>query len=546
MRKLAMALWISVIAVTAQATDWPQFGYDAAHSGFNRAETSYTTLNGNRFLHSFSLNKSADSAPIYVANVNTASGAKNVLFIDTKDGTIMAIDADASSLQVIWSHQPMPAGGTNDSNGAPSGAPIVDPLRQYVYAYGLDGKVHKYDIGTGHDETTTCAVNTFNCWPEVVTLKPDVEKGAASLSMSAQADYLYSITDGYDGDGGDYQGHLTAINLSTGTQNVFNGLCSDQKVHFQESTPQTQRTPDCDVSLGGAWGRAGAVYDPVKDHVIFVTGNGDYNADSGGVHWGDSVLALSRDGSSAGSNGLPMDAYTPQTAQQLNDTDADLGSVSITLVPAPAGTAAQFTDLAVLPGGKDSCVRLINLAHMGSSLVNGVGTPQRGGELQQVQFPVQPPPPALPVAYCNGISEYPREVITTQAAVWVNPADSSTWVYIANGYGMAAFKVVLQTINSIANTPQLQQQWTNTNGGTSPVIANGTLYYLSGSSVLALNPTTGASAVAGSTSWATTSTGGFHWQSPIVVNSRLYAIDNGDPATLWVFNLDGLFKGKFE
>lgn len=533
MRRLAVAVCGSAIALTAQATDWPQFGYDAAHSGFNSAEKGYSTQKGNTILYSYSLGNTVDSAPIYVANVGTALGVKNMLFIDTKDGTILAIDADASSLQTIWSNQPTPAAGTNNSNGAPSGAPIVDSSRQFVYAYGLDGKVHKYAIGTGVEVTNAS-------WPEVVTLKPEVEKGAASLSISSvagQDDYLYSVTDGYDGDGGDYQGHLTAIDLASGAQKVFNGLCSDQTVHLTNGG-----TPDCDVALGGAWGRAGAVYDPIKGHVIFVTGNGEYNADTGGVHWGDSVLALDRNGSGHGSSGWPVDAYTPQSADDLFAQDADLGSVSIALVPAPAGTATQFTDIAVLPGGKDSCIRLLNLANLGSG-IGGTGNPKRGGELQAFQFPLGPSP--LP-SYCNSISEYPQEVITTQAAVWVNPADSSSWVYIANGYGLVAYKIMLQTINAVANTPQLVKQWSTTNGGTSPVVANGTVYYLSGSTMSALNATTGASAISGTSPWATQGNSGVHWQSPIVVNSRLYAVDDGDPATLWVYGLDGLFKGKFE
>jgi hypothetical protein len=533
MRKLAMALWVSVIAVTAQAADWPQFGYDAAHSGYNGAEKGYSTPTGNTILHSYSLGTTVDSAPIYVANVTTASGVKNLLFIDTKDGTILAIDADAASLHTIWSHRPTPASGTNNSNGAPSGSPIADAARLDIYAFGLDGKVHKYAIGTGVEVTDAT-------WPEMVTRKPEVEKGAASLSISSvsgQPDYLYSVTDGYDGDGGDYQGHLTAINLSTGTQSVFNGLCSDQTVHFTNGG-----SPDCGISLGGIWGRAGAVYDPIKDHVIFVTGNGQYSADSGGVYWGDSVLALHRDGSGYGSNGWPVDAYTPQSTDDLYNTDADLGSVSIALVPAPGGTSAQFTDIAVLPGGKDSCIRLLNLSNMGSG-IGGSGSPKRGGELQAFQFPLGPSP--LP-DYCNSISEYPREVITTQAAVWVNPADLSSWVYIANGYGLVAYKIMLQTINTIANTPQLVKQWSTTSGGTSPVVANGTVYYMSGSTMKALNAVSGVSAILSSSPWGTQGNSGVHWQSPIVVNSRVYAADNGNPSTLWVYQLDGLFKGGFE
>ena len=65
-----------------------------------------------------------------------------------------------------------------------------------------------------------------------------------------------------------------------------------------------------------------------------------YNASIGGLNWGDSVLALNPDGSGCG-GGKPLDSYTPTTFQNLQNTDADLGSETIPIVPPPPGTAAQ-------------------------------------------------------------------------------------------------------------------------------------------------------------------------------------------------------------
>jgi len=42
--------------------------------------------------------------------------------------------------------------------------PAVDPSNQFVYAYGLDGKVHKYAVGNG-------AETIGGGWPQVATLK---------------------------------------------------------------------------------------------------------------------------------------------------------------------------------------------------------------------------------------------------------------------------------------------------------------------------------------------------------------------------------------
>ena len=98
----------------AGATDWLQFGYDTAHSGFNRAETGYST-SGNTIAYHYALpsgSDSADSAPVYLGNVATSSGTKNILFILTNNGTFLGARRGSTALNVLWSHQPTGAGTT--------------------------------------------------------------------------------------------------------------------------------------------------------------------------------------------------------------------------------------------------------------------------------------------------------------------------------------------------------------------------------------------------------------------------------------------------
>ena len=65
------------------------------------------------------------------------------------------------------------------------------------------------------------------------------------------------------------------------------------------------------------------------------------------------------------------------------------------------------------------------------------------------------------------------------------------------------------------------------NGGTSPVVVNGILYYASFTGMRALDPTTGTQL------WSDASIGGIHWESPIVVNGRLYVTD--EAGNLWAY-----------
>ncbi|MDR3387221.1 MAG: hypothetical protein P4L92_09230 [Rudaea sp.] len=417
-----------------------------------------------------------------------------------------------------------------------TGAPAIDPGLQYVYAYGLDGNVHKYPVDGGTEITT-------GGWPELSTLKPDVEKGAAGLSIatSGGVNYLYSVTNGYDGDGGDYQGHITTINLGTGAQYVFNTQCSNLlNIHFVENgTPQSN---DCNLGTStnpggpsgrdgqesGIWGRPGAIFDAVTNKIYIATGNGLFNANtSGGYEWGDSVLKLNVDGTGSG-NGEPEDSYTPVTYVSLDRFDTDIGSTAPAILPS---TSTTYPHLAV-QSGKDSCVRLLNLDQMGNAPGPGhVGT-TTGSELN-----------AATSCSTDAVSGQVR----TQPAVWVNPADGTTWFFIAADGGLYGYQLSI-TGTSVPTLKQpLSSALSSLPGGTSPVLANGMLYYVanncSSCTIYAVNVTTG-NATSGAVVWSDSSPQNIHWQSPIVVNGRLYLVDGN--STLWVYALDGIFKGGFQ
>ena len=341
--------------------DWVQFNGNPQHSGNNTQEKVLGPSNvaNLALLFQVSLPATADGAPVALSSVATPSGTRNLLFSTTKLGHILALDADTGA--VVWSHMNSGSGSTNSS-------PAIDPNRLYVYSYGLDGYVHKYRVGDGTEILT-------DGWPELGTLKGNVEKVAAALTFATAANgttYLYLVHDGYIGDAGDYQGHITTINLSSGTQKVFNTLCSDQTVHFVSSPG----TPDCASRRSGIWARNGVTYDDATDRVYLATGNGQFNASTGGHNWGDSVLALPADGSDVA--GGPADSYTPLNFQQLENGDTDLGSTGPAILP-----ASSFAGRLAVQSGKDGQLRLIDLADM-----SGQGGPGHvGGELELQPLP---------------------------------------------------------------------------------------------------------------------------------------------------------------
>ena len=475
--------WLPIAAaialpLAARSTDWLQFGYDDAHSGNNTTETLISADNvaGLRQRYQVSLPTSnVDSAPIYLAGVVTAGGTKNLLFVLGEDGTLIAIDADVGS--IVWSHQVSGAIPTQST-------PAIGPDRAYVYAYGLDGYVHKWHVDTGEEVTDAS-------WPELITLKPDVERvaGGLTIATSGTTTYLYVVTNSLF-DKLDYQGHLTTIDLTSGAQTVFNTLCSDNPTHLDHTGNNCPWPNDTSPGGNGIWGRGGATFDSDTGRVYITSGNGWFDANTGGHNWGDSVLSLLPDG--AGTLGLPDDSYTPEDYLDLWGQDLDLGAISLAILPVPPGHTVTHLGAQV---GKDAMIRLIDLDNMnGSHGPGGVG-----GELQQ-----------------NGGGG-----LFTQPAVWID-AEGNTWMFVTNK-GVEAFKLQFD----VKDVPYLQLQWDVGGSGTSPVIADGVLYLFgqactppATNCMFALDPRTGSLLWASSQEIQVP-----HWASPIVVDGALYVVE---------------------
>ena len=501
-RILTAFVLLSITSVPPQSPipfiDWLQFGFDAQHSSNNSQETAITTSNVASLAVMFQvvLPGTADGAPVYLSSVNTPKGLKNLLFVTTRDGMIDALDANTGAQ--VWNHT-NPAGTCRINNGASvcytTSSPEIDPNRQYVYSYGLDGFVHKYQVGDGTE------IKTGN-WPELATLKPFDEKGSSALSFATDksgVSFLYVTNSGYPGDAGDYQGHVTTINLVDGSQKVFNTMCSNQAVHFVEAPD----LPDCPGGVQSAiWARPGVVYNPENDHIYMATGNGTF--DPASFEWGDTVFSLNPDGS--GADGYPLDSYTPENYAALDADDADIGSTAPAILPVPAGS--RVAHLAV-QGGKVSLLRLIDLDDL-----SGQGGPGYAGG--QIGASIAAPGGGL---------------VLTMPAVWVNPVEQQTWVFVTTGKGISGIQLVVDE----GGNPSLSQAWTLGDGGTSPVVAGGVLYYAHTNLILALDPVTGH------VLWSSTAVHSIHWSSPIVVNGVLYITDLASRLT--AYSLNGRIPG---
>jgi outer membrane protein assembly factor BamB len=456
---------------------WPQFdGRRIPRSVINDQNVSRLQI-----MWQVPLPEATDGSPVFVGSVDTSKGIRDLLIVTTVAGRVVAIDANSGA--PVWTTAPP------DGPRWTTSSPAIDPTHEFVFGYSLDGYVHRYDIGTGREVPGPG-------WPALITLKGDVEKGSSSINIATAKNgrsYLYMTIAAYPepGDDGDYQGHLVTVDLKSGEQHVFNALCSDRDAHFTDRGDAT----DCSVVQGGIWARAGAVYDSQTDRVFVTTGNGPFNAQDGGYHWGTSVIALRPDGTTAG--GTPLDSYTPENYQDLTDQDLDLSSTTIE----PLATSNKNWPRLGVQGGKDGKLRLLNLEDL-----SGAGEPRHiGGELQVVDIPQGGMMLSHPTSWLDG---------------------RRSWLFVANDRGIAAFELVANEDGD----PELVLRWQRDLSGTTPIVVNRVLYLASAHRFTAIRPTSGA------TLWQDNSIGDIHWQNPIIVNDTVYVPDSAGYITAYALS----------
>ena len=448
-------------AVRGAAYDWPMFGFDPARSNVESQATGLTASSVSRLrrivVH---LSGTVDSSPIFLHAIATPRGRRDLFILTTTYGKTLALDA--ASGHRVWEYVPPSAARLTGSPKFTNTTPVADPDRRWVYAASPDGRVRKLAAGSGRERRR-------DGWPAVVTRDAGHEKLPGALNLSGR--WVYVVTGGYIGDYPPYQGHVIALDRRTGRRaGIFNSLCSDRRQLLLPSS--------CRSQLSAIWSRAGAVIEPGSGRVIFTTGNGPWN---GSTDWGDSVLEL------APGAGRLEQSYTPRDRDQLEATDADLGSTGPALLPAPGGSSRPRY---VLQGGKDGVIKLLSLDRLNGR--RRVANRTTGGGLQRLS------------------GHEPR---FTAPAVWRH--GGHVFVFTANGNSTSAFELP-------GRRPRLALVWSNGHGGTSPVLAGGLLYVYGGSDggLRIYRPGSPHPIV-------TLPAGAGHWNSPIVAAGRI-ALPEGD------------------
>ena len=437
MRRIAatLVLTLAVLAVPAHgagtpAQNWTTFDYTASRTGANPNPTGITAANVKSLtLRRVALDGTVDSSAIYI-------GGR--FFVTTTYGKTEAIDA--SSGAVKWRFTPPGYASWVGTAQITTATPVADPSLRWIYAASPGGRIYKLAVANGHA-----------AWSVSITRLPSHEKIASALNFARG--HVIATTGGYIGDAPPYQGHVAIIDAASGRLlHVWNSLCSDRRGLIDPAS--------CPASDSAIWGRSGAVVDPSTGDLLVATGNAPWD---GRTNWGDATLRLDPNATQLVGN------YTPTNTDQLNTSDADLGSTSPVILD--AGHLVQ--------GGKDGKIRVLSVARMRGA------SPHQGGELQVVSTP-------------SGTDLF------TAPAVWKR--GTSTYLFAADNGGTAAWRY---------SGGQLHAAWQHDTGGTSPVVAGGLLWvYAPGGGLNVYAPGSGALLT-------TLQCGPGHWNSPIVVDGRV-------------------------
>ncbi len=180
-----------------------------------------------------------------------------------------------------------------------------------------------------------------------VTFDPLFENPRASLLLTNNTVYL---TWASSCDVGPYHGWLMAYDAQTLAQKAALNV-----------------TPD--GGEGGIWASDTGPAADIEGNVYVPTGNGTFDAATGGRDYGDSELKLALQGSAI----MVRDYFTPSDQEYLSESDGDLGSSGPTLLPDQPGPHRHL----LLQPTKGKALYVIDRDRMGQYRADGDAVVQR-------------------------------------------------------------------------------------------------------------------------------------------------------------------------
>lgn len=369
-----------VFAQTPTAVPVLTWRYDQTHAGQNTSETLLTTANVNPDsfgkLFSVKVDSTVYPQPLYVPNLKMSDGqTHNVLFVETSNDTMYAFDADSnggSNGGPIWKVSlaatdhgaasgatAIPWQDTGSPDVAPTigitGTPVIDPTTNTMYVVSNTkengnyfARLHAIDITSGAEKSgspvdikASVAGTGNGSSGGQLAFSPLWENQRPALAL--YNGYVY-IGFAAHGDNGPWHGWLFSYNASTLAQKA--ALCLSPNSYGSGIWASGAGLP---IDSGAPGGR-----------MFVVTGNGPRTTAppfGASTSYGESVVAFSL----ANGGITPIDEFTPYNYQTLNNSDWDLGSGGLLMVPDQQGAHPHVAIIA----GKEGRITVVDRDNLG-------------------------------------------------------------------------------------------------------------------------------------------------------------------------------------
>ncbi|HEY3940401.1 MAG TPA: hypothetical protein VGL97_23440 [Bryobacteraceae bacterium] len=344
--------------------------YDNARTGADVHETILNprNVNATQFgkLFRFSVDGDVYAQPLYLPSLPIpGKGTHDVVFVATERDSVYAFDAAGNPAAPLWKvNFTDRARGITTLSQQNASCPFIAPAlgitstpvidrdsgTLYVLVRTKEGdrfwqRLHALDVRTGREKSSGPVViagsvenktgGFLGLLSGTVSFLALHENPRAALLLDHGRLYL---TWASSCDVGPYHGWVIAYDARTLKQiGIFN------------TSP--------DAGLSGIWQSDTGPAADEDGNVFVATGNGVFDAASGGRDYGDSVLKLGW--TAAGL--FVRDYFTPFDQAALNRTDGDLGSGGPLVIPTQPGSSARLLAVA----GKGAELYLINRDHMG-------------------------------------------------------------------------------------------------------------------------------------------------------------------------------------
>jgi len=400
---------------------------DNFRTGANTNETILTPANVSSNIFKRLFIRSVDgyvyAQPLVAAGVNIPRfGPRNVVYVATEHDSLYAFDADTG--HSYWHTRLLPRRGlpissVKDANctdlvpeiGVTS-TPVIDPSTSTIYVVEKGKtnntvffqRLHALDLATGVEKfggpvrLTASTPGTGNGNVSgTLTYDPLVQHQRSALLLANGVVYIASAA---HCDLGSYHGWILGYNATNLAQvTAFN------------TTPNG--------TDGGVWMSGCGPAADGSGNIFVATGNGSFDADTGGSDYGDSTLKLSAGGALA-----VADYFTPFNQDALNSVDNDYGAGGVLLLPDQPGA---HTHLAI-QGGKEGTIYVVDRDNMGHF--------QNGSDSQIVQSLTTAIGPIFCTPayfngniYYNGTPDNLKEFAVNNGLLSINPISQSASVF---------------------------------------------------------------------------------------------------------------------